>query len=50
MFNTMVKKQKEIEDLKRLNKDLLSALKGADVGQLFEAIDKAEKYMDTNYN
>ncbi len=50
MFNTMVKKQKEIEDLKRLNKNLLRALKGSDVGQLLEAIDKAQKYIDTNYN
>ncbi len=50
MFNTMVKKQKEIEDLKRLNKDLLDALKGDNVGQLFEAIDKAEKFIDANYN
>lgn len=29
MFETMVKKQKEIEDLNRLNKTLLSALKSA---------------------
>jgi len=29
MFEPMVKKQKEIEDLKRLNKSLLSALKSA---------------------
>ncbi len=50
MFNTMVKKQKEIEDLKRLNKDLLDALKGDNVGQLFEAIDKAEEFIAANYN